>query len=204
MENNPAGTRKPLKFATLGPTGSCHEYALRAYFEFQVLDNAEIVFTMDYMEALEWLRNDQVDFIMQGCVHPKTKDVIEKYHKEVFVIDSFLYPTQELAVVVRKDVNEPKSFGLMPATSGYVDLDLWTEVYEELSKPMVSQNLLAGKYDAGLCYTHIARQHPDLLRVEHIIGEIVQPWMLYGKVRRYQGTLIGQKITSFESYLEPS
>ena len=47
----------------------------------------------------------------------------ERYHTEVFVIDTFLYPTKELALLVREDASEPQSLGIVAATRGYTRPD---------------------------------------------------------------------------------
>ena len=189
-----------LIFATLGPTGSCHEYALRHYLSFCGLSGkSEILLVTDFLDTLEMLRAGTVDHIVQGCVHPTVMKVIETYHTEVFVIDSFLFATQEMALLTRKDRENPTSLGLMPATGGYVDLSKWTAITHEISKPVVGQNLLAGKYDAGISYTHIAEANPAVLTVEKVIGCVVQPWLVYGTRPRFQGEVIAKRDRSLYS-----
>jgi hypothetical protein len=117
--------------------------------------------------------------------------VTERYHREVFAIDTFLYPTKELALLVRADVAEPKSIGIVDATKGYTDLTRWEKIVEETSKPVVGANLLAGRYDAGLTHLHYADEHPEELRVQESYGAVDTTWILYGPRKRFAGKLIG-------------
>jgi hypothetical protein len=119
--------------------------------------------------------------------------VTERYHREVFVIDTFLYPTKELALLVRTDVDDPASLGIVSATRGYLDLTRFSELIDEPSKPVVARNLLAGSYDAGLTHLHYAEEHPDLLRVEEVYGAVDTTWVVYGGHKRFRGEVIGQR-----------
>lgn len=181
-------------FVTLGPPGTCHEQATRRYIQFHGLKNTEIKFVDDFLVALEWVREGKADFIIQNSAHPKVYEVTEKYCKEVFVIDTFLCPTKEMAVLTQVNVVAPKTLGLMPATKGYMDdLDQWGEIVLENSKPLIGKNLLAGKYDSGLTHIHYALDNPDKLRVDRIIGSVDTAWLTYGRKKRCQGNVIGLK-----------
>ena len=54
---------------------------------------------------------------MQCSAHLQVHLVTERFHEEVFVIDTFLYPTKELALLVRND-RDPQSLGIVNATRG--------------------------------------------------------------------------------------
>jgi len=120
--------------------------------------------------------------------------VTERYHEEVFVIDSFLYPTKELGLVVRSDVEDPKSLGVVSATRGYLDLSPWETIIDEPSKPVVARHLLEGRYDAGLTHVHHAAEHPERLRVVEYYGAVDTTWVVYGPHKRFQGAVIGQRV----------
>jgi hypothetical protein len=49
----------------------------------------------------------------------------------------FIYPTKALAVLRRREAERPRTLGLVPATSGYVDLPRW-EVIDVQSKPIIA------------------------------------------------------------------
>jgi len=118
--------------------------------------------------------------------------VTERYHEEVFVIDTFLYPTKELALLVRTDVENPQSLGIVSATRGYLDLGPWSTVIDEPSKPVVARHLLAGEYDAGLTHLHHAHEHPERLRIEEVYGAVDTTWVVYGQHKRFRGEVIAQ------------
>jgi hypothetical protein len=180
-------------FITLGPSGTCHENALRHYLEFQGIDSAEIVLVEDLLAAIERVRGSEDTFLVQCSAHVQVHLVTERYHREVFVIDTFLYPTKELALLVRTDVEDPASLGIVSATRGYLDLTRFREIVDEPSKPVVARNLLAGAYDAGLTHLHHAEEHPDLLRVEEVYGAVDTTWVVYGGHKRFRGEVIGQR-----------
>jgi hypothetical protein len=180
-------------FITLGPSGTCHENALLHYLEFQGLGSFEVVLVEDLLEAIEQVRLWPDTFLVQCSAHTQVHLVTERYHEDVFVIDTFLYPTKELALLVRADVSDPKSLGIVSATRGYTDLTRWAAVVDEPSKPVVARNLLAGRYDAGLTHLHYAHEHPDLLRVEECYGAVDTTWVVYGPRKRFRGEVIGQR-----------
>jgi hypothetical protein len=179
-------------FITLGPSGTCHENALRHYLDFQGLTSFEIVLVEDLLEAIGQVRERPNTFLVQCSAHVQVHLVTERYHEEVFVIDTFIYPTKELGLLVRTDVSEPSSLGIVSATRGYLDLSNWETIVDEPSKPVVAANLLAGRYDAGLTHVHHAVERPDALRLEEYYGAIDTTWVVYGSRKRFRGELIGQ------------
>jgi hypothetical protein len=181
-------------FITLGPSGTCHENALRHYLEFQGVEDFELVLVEDLLEeGLELLRAQPDTFLVQCSAHVQVHLVTERYHEQVFVIDTFLYPTKELALLVRLDAPDPQSLGIVSATRGYTDLTRWPTIVDEPSKPVVGRHLLAGDYDAGLTHLHYAHEHPDVLRVQAIYGAVDTTWVVYGRHKRFRGAVIGQR-----------
>ena len=182
-----------LVFATLGPSGTCHELATKAYIEFQEVPNAKVELFDDLSQALELLHDGKVDLIIQNSAHPKVYELTEKYFREVFVIDSFLCPTNAMGVLSRRDVEHPRSLGLMPATQAYVNTERWDTLVYETAKPLVGQNLLAGKYDSGIAALRFAEENPDILVVDEVIGSVQTAWLVYGRQQNRQQGVIGIK-----------
>jgi hypothetical protein len=179
-------------FITLGPAGTCHESALLRYLELQGLGSSRIVLVEDLLAAIDLVREQPDTYLVQCSAHLQVHLVTERHHREVFVIDTFIYPTKELALLVRTDVAKPSSLGIVSATRGYTDLTRWSTLIDEPSKPVVARNLLAGRYDAGLTHLHHAEEHPDVLRVEECYGAVDTTWVVYGRRKRFRGKLIGQ------------
>jgi hypothetical protein len=179
------------RFITLGPAGTCHENALLHYLEFQGVERFEVVLAEDLLGAISQVREREDTFLVQCSAHVQVHLVTEIYHTEVFVIDSFLYPTKELALLVRSDVEQPRSLGIVSATRGYLDLERFETIVDEPSKPVVARHLLAHAYDAGLTHLHHAREHPQELRVEEVYGAVDTTWVVYGPRKRFQGDVIG-------------
>jgi hypothetical protein len=180
-------------FITLGPSGTCHENALRHYLDFQGITDFELELVPDLLAAIGQVRERSNTFLVQCSAHVQVHLVTERYHREVFVIDTFIYPTKELGLVVRTEVEEPKSLGIVSATRGYLDLTPWATIVDQPSKPIVARNLLAGQFDAGLTHIHHAAEHPDRLRLVEHYGAVDTTWVVYGSFKRFRGDVIGQR-----------
>jgi hypothetical protein len=176
---------------TLGPTGTCHERAVKRYLEFQGVEEYEIELITDFFDGLEMLREDPGAFLVQCSAHPKVHEITEKHWTEIFVVDTFIYPTKHLVLLSRKEVERPRSLGIVPATKGYVDLSQWEEVIDVASKPIVAEELLEGRYDSGLTHMEHVAEHADELRLDLDIGEIDTTWVVYGHEKRFKGEVIG-------------
>ncbi len=183
--------RPKIQLVTLGPHGTCHERATIAYMEFQGVDEFEIDFIGDFYDGLEMIRGRENAFLIQCSAHPLVHEITEKHWRDVFVVDTFIYPTKALAVLSRREVERPRTLGLVPATAGYIDESDWEEIIPVQSKPIVAEELLAGRYDAGLTHLEHLEPHRDELRLELEIGEIDTTWVVYGNRKRFQGEVIG-------------
>jgi hypothetical protein len=180
-----------IELVTLGPEGTCHERAVERYMEFQGIDDFSVSFIGDFLDGLERIRGRDDVFLVQCSAHPKVHEVTERYWREVFVVDTFIYPTKHLVVLTHRGVEHPRSLGIVPATKGYVDLSQWDEVIDVVSKPVVGEELLAGRYDSGLTHMEHFEEHRDELRLDLDIGEIDTTWLVYGTHKRFQGEVIG-------------
>lgn len=176
---------------TLGPRGTCHERAVQRYMEFQGVEDYGIVLITDFFVGLDLLRETPNAFLVQCSAHPKVHEITEKYWTEVFVVDTFIYPTKHLVLLSRREVEKPRSLGIVPATKGYVDLSQWETIVDVASKPIVAEGLLRGEYDSGLTHMEHVEEHADELRLDLDIGEIDTTWVIYGKEKRFQGEVIG-------------
>ena len=176
---------------TLGPEGTCHERAVQRYLEFQGVEEYELELITDFFVGLEMMRASPNAFLVQCSAHPKVHEITEKYWTEVFVVDTFIYPTKHLVLLSRRDVERPRSLGIVPATKGYVDLSRWEEVIDVASKPIVAEELLEGRYDSGLTHMEHVEAHAEELRLDLDIGEIDTTWVVYGHQKRFKGEVIG-------------
>jgi hypothetical protein len=182
---------RDITFVTLGPTGTCHERAVSEYAAFQGIEDVRIEFITDFFDGLEMIRGRDDAFLVQCSAHPLVHKITEKYWTEVFVVDTFIYPTKHLVLLSRRDVEKPRSLGIVPATKGYVDLSQWDEIVDVASKPIVGEGLLRGDYDAGLTHMEHLEEHADKLRLDLDIGEIDTTWVVYGMTKRFRGEVIG-------------
>jgi len=151
----------------------------------------EVDFIEDFFDGLERIRGREDAFLIQCSAHPLVHKVTERHWDEVFVVDTFIYPTKALAVLSRRGAERPRTLGLVPATSGYIDEGEWEEIVEVVSKPIVARELLEGRYEAGLTHLEYAERYPEQLRVIEEIGEIDTTWVVYGTKKRFRGEVIG-------------
>jgi hypothetical protein len=189
MDGN--ATEGPIVVITLGPEGTCHERAVKRYLEFQGVEDYGMVLITDFFDGLEILRETPNGFLVQCSAHPKVHEITEKYWTEIFVVDTFIYPTKHLVLLSRRDVEVPRSLGIVPATKGYVDLSKWEEIIDVPSKPIVGEGLLRGDYDSGLTHMEHVEDHANELRLDLDIGEIDTTWVVYGHEKRFKGEVIG-------------
>ena len=180
-----------ITLVTLGPTGTCHERAAIEYMGFQGVEEFEIELIGDFFDGLERIRGRDDAFLIQCSAHPKVHEITETHWREVFVVDTFIYPTKALAVLSRREVERPRTLGLVPATAGYIDRADWEEIIDVQSKPIVAEELLAGRYEAGLTHLEHLEMHPEELRLDLEIGEIDTTWVVYGTEKRFRGEVIG-------------
>jgi hypothetical protein len=176
---------------TLGPEGTCHERAVKRYMEFQGIEDYALELTTDFFAGLDRVRENPHTFLVQCSAHPKVHEITERYWTEVFVVDTFIYPTKHLVLLSRREVERPRSIGIVPATKGYVDLSQWEEVIDVVSKPVVAEGLLRGEYDSGLTHMEHVGEHSEELRLDLDIGEIDTTWVVYGRQKRFRGEVIG-------------
>ena len=168
-------------FYTLGPAGTDHEFTLRRYLAFQGLEDAEARLVDDLLEGLEQVRNTEDSFLLQNSAHPDVAAVTERYWDEIRVVDSFIAPTKQMAILRRADVPHPGAIAVMPATVGYLRPGEWERLIMVRAKPLIGAGLLDGTYEAGLTHLSWAELHPDRLVVIERIGPVDTAWIVYGR-----------------------
>lgn len=180
-----------MRFATLGPEGTCHENAVKNYLSHHSLKNSAILFIDDFMNGLEMVRHGEVDYLVQCSAHPEVHLVTEKYFQEIFVTDTFIFPTKDLALLEDARIEHPRTLGLVKATEGYLGQIRYPELIYEPSKPIVGKNLISGKYDAGLAYMEHYLENPGRFRMRMHIGPVITTWLVYGKRTAFKGRVLG-------------
>ena len=173
-----------MKFITLGPAGSNHEYVTRRYLKTHGLsEHAEIVLAKDFDEAVEAIKSEKADYLIQCAVHPATCATVAEFLNGMYVIDTFISPSQDLGILKRKDVDNPQTLAVMQPTLDYTDANKWANIKFVDTVRSVSKGLVTGEYQVGLAYTSTAEEHPDLLEVIEFIGTVDDAWIVYGRER---------------------
>lgn len=179
-------------FVTLGPAGTNHEMVTRRYLAFRGLDHARLHLIDDFHEGLTMIHRGSADFMIQVAVHPDCADVVAKAHFEhdIHVIDTFISPSKDLAILTRRDVTKPRTLALQPATRNYTNLDQWDELVPVSSIMRIAQGLLDGQYDSGLTTLEFGEANAATLRIDVRIGTVDDPWLVFGKKRVTDGKLL--------------
>jgi hypothetical protein len=180
-----------MRFATLGPEGTCHENAVKNYLRHHSLKNSTILFIDDFINGLEMIRQGEADYLVQCSAHPEVHLVTEKYFREILVTDTFIFPTKDLALLEDARIENPRTLGLVKATEGYLGQVSYPELIYEKSKPIVGKNLISGKYDAGLAYLEHYLENPGRFRMRMHIGPVITSWLVYGKRTAFEGRVLG-------------
>lgn len=184
---------KLLRFLTLGPGGSNHEFVTARYIQHHGLEGrASMALVLSFDEAARMVIDGEADYIVQVAVHPSTADIVAKYRKQLFVIDAFVSSSKDMAVVTRVDVDTPRTLALQPATRDYVNTDGLTLI-PETSTASVANGLLSGKYESGLTYSSLATENPTRFRIDEQIGTVDDPWIVYGRERLSDGQVVAWK-----------
>lgn len=180
-------------FVTLGPSGTCHENAVRHFLAFQGLADATIAFAPDFLSGAEIVRDTPNAFLVQSSAHPDVHLVTERFRHQLYVVDSFLFPAREMALIARRDVETPRSLAVVEAARGYVDLSAFDEVIDVPANPLVWRGLLEGRYDAGVTIHDFVAGHEDRFRVVERFGIVDTSWVVFGRERRGDGTVVAQR-----------
>lgn len=180
-----------MRFATLGPKGTCHENAVRHYLRYHSLADTRLLLIDNFFDGLEMIRQGEINYLVQCSAHPNVHLITEKYFEEIFVTDTFIFPTKDLALLEDVRVEHPRTLGLVKATEGYLGDISYPEIIYETSKPVVGENLINGKYDAGLAYMEHYLENPGRFRMRMHIGPVITTWLVYGKKTAFKGSVLG-------------
>ena len=103
-----------MKFITLGPAGSNHEFVTRRYLAFHGIgDRTSIDLAPDFAQGAAAVLAGHADFMVQCAVHPATMATVARFLQGLYVIDTFISPSRDLAIIQRRDVEHPRSLAVM-------------------------------------------------------------------------------------------
>jgi hypothetical protein len=183
-------------FATLGPSGTNHEFVARKYIDFHELHEAMLRLSDSATAGVETVRDGVADYFIICAVHPDTPSIVGRFFREVFIVDTFISPSQPLAVLTRADVDRPRSIGVLhPATTEYIDTSKWELVSKITTGSLhtVADGLLKGRYDSGLVYLNYAQRYPGQLRIDQEIGSPDDAWLVLGRRRTFSEPILAWK-----------
>ncbi len=181
-----------IRFVTLGPSGTNHEMITINYLAARNVYEYEIILIEDFFVGLDMIKSDQADFMMQVAVHPDCADVVASAYflYGIHIADTFISPSKDLGILTQIDIKNPKTLAIQPATQKYTDISRWSEIIHVSSIMNIAAGLLDGKYDSGLTTIEFADAHSDQLRVDVKIGTVDDPWLVLGKQRVSNGSIL--------------
>lgn len=180
-----------MKFITLGPPGSNHEYVMRNYLAFHdITGKSTIDLAVDFEAGAQAVLRGDADFLLQCAVHPATMATVAKYLDGLFMVDTFIAPSQDLAVMRRKNVPKSTTLAVMLPTLDYTDATRWKDIEYVDTVAEVTKGLISGKYDAGLGFVSAAKAHPESLEIDEFIGTVDDAWIVYGREKVSDGKLL--------------
>jgi hypothetical protein len=183
-------------FATLGPSGTNHAFVAQKYIDFHELSEATLRLSDTATTGVEAVRDEVADYFIICAVHPDTPNIVGRFFREVFIVDTFISPSLPLAVLTRADVGKPRSIGVLhPATTEYIDTSKWEWVSKITTGSLhtVADGLLKGQYDSGLVYLNYAQRYPGQLRVDQEIGSPDDAWLVLGRKRTFADPILAWK-----------
>ena len=173
------------KFITLGPTGTCHEHALRRYLEFQGLPDARVELVGDFIDrARSSVRELPNGFLVQCSSHPEVHIVTERYRQEVFVIDTFVFPAKEMGLLVRRDrPRTSSSLGVVADGDGLSGPRTVGDNRICRSRPTRSSRASCWRVSTtpGSPSSPSARSTPTSFGLRERYGEVDTTWVVYGQ-----------------------
>lgn len=169
-----------MRFATLGPEASNHALVLRRYLERRGPAGAEIQLFEAFPAAFEALLAGRVDRVLQCSAHFSHADCVGRTMHRAFPVDTFVAGSRPLALLARTGGGAPARVGLQPATRYYTDLSTFSEQRDYATIVAVSEALLSGELDAGICAWEALQRNPDQLRLMEDLGPALDVWVLYG------------------------
>lgn len=179
-----------MRFITLGPAGSNHEFVTRRYLDFHGLrERAALDLAANFDRCTEAVLHGHADYMVQCAVHPATVSTVAKFFAGLHLIDTFISPSQDLAVLERRDAGKPAALAVMAPTLPYIDRSRWQRVELVETVAEVTRGVIDGRYAAGLGYAAAADAHPERLRIAQFIGTVDDAWLVYGRTRLTGGRL---------------
>jgi hypothetical protein len=180
-----------IRFVTLGPDGSNHAWVTRRYLALHgVAGRAGLDLVADFTDGAARLLDGRADFMVQCAAHPEAAATVGGYRGRLYLVDTFISPSQPLALLRRRDAAAPRTLALQPATRDYLDLSGWARLVEEPTVSAVGEGLLSGRHEAGIAFAALAEAHPGVLRTEQFIGTVDDAWLVYGREPAAHGGLV--------------
>ncbi|WP_328603303.1 hypothetical protein OG943_24800 [Amycolatopsis sp. NBC_00345] len=170
------------RIATLGPRGTDHERAARAYGRLRCLD-AEIELCPSLDVTMDTMLGDPDALVIANAAHADVDLLTTRAWRHIGIVDFFGLATMPLALVRRRAPADSPGIAIMPATRGYLDLARFGRVDLVPAKPVALDRVLTGAVDHAVVSRHSYEAHPEELELLESIGPVECCWLVFGTRR---------------------
>jgi prephenate dehydratase len=173
---------KKIVISTLGPEGTCSEYASQFYIDKNNYEGTIELYS-SFEESVEALKNNKSDCVIIPSAYKKLAEIIFQEQNFIEIVDVFKLATPNLVIAKRRNVQEVKKVATHSSPSslakGYFPD---AELVLAKSNSAAAQMLLASEVDA--CITTIVCAKKHSLYVIHDFGGIAMGWNVLKKKAR--------------------
>ena len=169
-----------MQIATLGPAGTDSEHASHHYNSIKKL-NCNVKLFQSYEEAADSLLDGESNYcIMASAASDFPKFVFQApYRGKMEIADAFTFPTADIVLIKRKDVQEVKSVLCYAGNVGLLNGKY--KVVDCKSKSLAPLECLEGKADAAL--TSIRLFDNNKFDLVESFGSFKMSWNVFRKIR---------------------
>ena len=175
--------KKFVKFITLGPAGTNHEFVTKKYIKRQNIKNSSILLIDNFFIGLELINAHEADYMIQVAVHPDLTKIVSKAHFEydIHALDTFISASKPLALVSRKELKNVSSIGFQKATEHYLNLNKWEKQVPLGTIVEVEKGFFNECYDSAIIFLETANKYLNYLNIDKKLGTVNDPWVVFGK-----------------------
>lgn len=166
--------REKIVISTLGPNGTCSEYASQFFLDKNDYDGKINLFST-FEQAVEDLKEGKSDHVIIPSAYRNFADIIFQEQYTIEIDDVFKLPTPNLVIANKGNENEIKKVATHSSPSSLVK-EYFPNAQLVISKSNsnAAEMLLANKVDA--CITTIKCAEMYSLNIIHNFGSINMGW----------------------------
>lgn len=176
-----------LRFVTLGPTGSNHDYVLQRYLAARSTARSQTYFVDDFHAGAAAVVAGEADYLLQCAAHPDFAAVTGRHRPALVPVDAFVAASQNLSLVRAVGARPGGVVAVQPATREYTDLSAFSRTLALPTVSAVQEALLEGVADSGIAFSSFLDKHPGRFECLQDLGCVRDAWVLFGRGAGHAG-----------------